>query len=76
VECLAREGERKLALGRWQRLLLAASPLGLFSEEYDPGRRLPLGNFPQAFTHIGVLRAAVALGATETPTFLEPPYLS
>lgn len=75
VECLARLGQRRRALSHWRRLLLAASPLGLFPEEYDPERRRPLGNFPQAFTHIGVLRAAVALGATETPSFLEPPTL-
>jgi alpha,alpha-trehalase len=75
VECLARMGQRPRAFSRWRRLLFAASPLGLYPEEYDPVRRLPLGNFPQAFTHIGVLRAAVALGATETPSFLEPPFV-
>jgi len=72
VECLARIGRRREATARWRRLLLAASPLGLFPEEYDPRHRRPLGNFPQAFTHIGVLRAAVALGDSETPSFLEP----
>jgi alpha,alpha-trehalase len=75
VECLARLGQRARAISRWRRLLSAASPLGLYSEEFDPAGYRPLGNFPQAFTHIGVLRAAVALGATETPTFLEPPML-
>ncbi len=73
VECLARMGQRRRAFAHWRRLLLAASPLGLYSEEYDPVRRQPLGNYPQAFTHIGVLRAAVALGATELPSFLVPP---
>jgi GH15 family glucan-1,4-alpha-glucosidase len=72
VECLARIGERRQAVAHFRRLLLAASPLGLFPEEYDPLRQRPLGNFPQAFTHIGVLRAAVALGAMEMPTFLVP----
>jgi GH15 family glucan-1,4-alpha-glucosidase len=64
VECLAQVGERELALQNFEGLLRAASPLGLFSEEYDPERSLPLGNYPQAFTHIGVLRAALALGRT------------
>jgi GH15 family glucan-1,4-alpha-glucosidase len=73
VECLARMGARRRAAANFRRLLLAASPLGLFPEEFDPGRRRPLGNFPQAFTHIGVLRAAVALGAAEMPSFLAPP---
>jgi GH15 family glucan-1,4-alpha-glucosidase len=72
VECLARMGERRQAVAHFRRLLLAASPLGLFPEEYDPVRQRPLGNFPQAFTHIGALRAAVALGAMEMPTFLVP----
>jgi alpha,alpha-trehalase len=73
VECLARMGQRRRAFAHWRRLLLVASPLGLYPEEYDPVRRQPLGNFPQAFTHIGVLRAAVALGATQLPAFLIPP---
>jgi len=75
VECLARMGRRREAFARWKQLLKAASPLGLFPEEYDPVEHGPLGNFPQAFSHIGVLRAAVALGSTEMPTFLEPPVL-
>jgi GH15 family glucan-1,4-alpha-glucosidase len=64
VECLARSGQRAAALARWRPLLEVASPLGLFAEEYDPVARRPLGNYPQAFTHIGVLRAALALGFT------------
>ncbi len=72
VECLARLGERRLAMAHFRKLLLVASPLGLYPEEYDPVRRRPLGNFPQALTHIGVLRAAVALGAMEMPSFVAP----
>jgi GH15 family glucan-1,4-alpha-glucosidase len=65
VECLARSGQREKALAHWQRLLEAASPLGLFAEEFDPVGRRPLGNYPQAFTHIGLLRAALALGFSQ-----------
>jgi GH15 family glucan-1,4-alpha-glucosidase len=50
------------ALGHWRALLDSAGPLLLFSEEFDPTANQPLGNYPQAFTHIGVLRAALALG--------------
>ncbi len=75
VECLARLGQRRQALAHWRRLLLAASPLGLFPEEYDAERGRPLGNFPQAFTHIGVLRAAIALGASEMPDLLLPTFV-
>ena len=62
VEALAKGGQRERALAHWRGLLDVASPLLLFSEECDPVSRAPLGNFPQAFTHIGVLRAAFALG--------------
>ncbi|MCI4363690.1 MAG: glycoside hydrolase family 15 protein [Thermoplasmata archaeon] len=66
VECLARSGERARAVRNFRELLKVAGPLRLFSEEYDPSARVPLGNYPQAFTHIGVLRAAMAIGAQRT----------
>jgi GH15 family glucan-1,4-alpha-glucosidase len=62
VESLARAGQMDRALDIWRSLLEAAGPLLLFSEELDPVSKEPLGNYPQAFTHIGVLRAAFALG--------------
>ncbi len=62
VESLAKSGQTQRALENWRALLDAAGPLLLFSEEFDPASNQPLGNYPQAFTHIGVLRAAFALG--------------
>jgi GH15 family glucan-1,4-alpha-glucosidase len=62
VEALAKSGHRDRALERWRSLLEVGSPLLLFSEEHDPATNEPLGNYPQAFTHIGVLRGALALG--------------
>ena len=62
VESLAKCGQMDRALDHWRALLDVASPLLLFSEEFDPGAGRPLGNYPQAFTHIGVLRAALSLG--------------
>jgi GH15 family glucan-1,4-alpha-glucosidase len=38
-----------------------ANHLGLFSEEYDVNWREALGNFPQAFTHIGYINSVIAL---------------
>ncbi len=77
VECLARSGRREEAAERFEGLLASASPHGLFSEMYDPRRRLPLGNYPQALSHIGLLRAALALGladlAQTTDAALESP---
>ncbi len=37
------------------------SPLGLFAEEIDPTSGEQLGNFPQAFSHIGVINVVVSL---------------
>ncbi len=34
------------------------SPLGLLAEEYHPGLHRQLGNFPQAFSHIGLINTA------------------
>ncbi len=62
VECLAKGGQIARARQHWQALLESGGPLLLFSEEHDPGSGLALGNYPQAFTHIGLLRAALALG--------------
>jgi GH15 family glucan-1,4-alpha-glucosidase len=62
VESLARSGQMDRARENWRILLDTAGPLLLFSEEFDPESNLPLGNYPQAFTHIGVLRAAFSLG--------------
>jgi GH15 family glucan-1,4-alpha-glucosidase len=66
VESLARSGQMDRALEHWRSLLEVAGPLLLFSEQYDPVANQPLGNYPQAFTHIGVLRAAFALGLMST----------
>ena len=62
VEALAKCGEMDRALAHWRSLLDAAGPLLLFPEEFDPVTGTALGNYPQAFAHIGVLRAALALG--------------
>jgi hypothetical protein len=43
------------------RTMGAANHLGLFSEEYDIRWRECLGNFPQAFTHIGFINSIIAL---------------
>jgi GH15 family glucan-1,4-alpha-glucosidase len=44
-----------------ERLLRIASPLGLYAEEYDASTGRHLGNFPQAFSHLALVTAAVRL---------------
>jgi GH15 family glucan-1,4-alpha-glucosidase len=46
----------------FEELCDLANPLGLLSEEIDPGDRSFLGNFPQAFSHVGLISSGVALG--------------
>ena len=58
---LCRMGEIQEAQRHFERLLTYASPLGLYSEEVDPATGALLGNYPQAFTHIGLINSAVTL---------------
>ena len=46
----------------FNRLLGHANPLGLFSEDIDPSTGRLLGNFPQAYTHVGLIHAAITIG--------------
>jgi GH15 family glucan-1,4-alpha-glucosidase len=61
VECLAMMGETERAREIFERLLGCANDVGLLSEEIDPATGELLGNFPQAFTHIGLVNAAWAI---------------
>jgi GH15 family glucan-1,4-alpha-glucosidase len=61
VECMARSGQVEAAEEAFAQLLTHANDLGLFAEEIDPDTGAALGNFPQAFTHVGLINAALAL---------------
>ncbi len=60
VECLARAGDVKLARFYFEKTLSYANHLGLFAEEVGTDGE-QLGNFPQAFTHLGLISAAYYL---------------
>lgn len=62
VEALAMMGEVENAITLFNRLLGHANPLGLFSEDIDPHTGRLLGNFPQAYTHVGLIHAAITIG--------------
>jgi GH15 family glucan-1,4-alpha-glucosidase len=61
VECRAKGGDVDEATAAFARLLACANDLGLFGEEIDPETGAALGNFPQAFTHVGLINAALTL---------------
>ncbi|NHQ60806.1 DUF547 domain-containing protein [Chlorobium sp. BLA1] len=61
VESLALSGKSDEARELLQRTLTASNHLGLFSEEFDTKKLEMLGNFPQAFSHIGYINAVSAI---------------
>jgi len=60
VECLARAGRVDEAHFEFEKLLSYANPLGLYAEEFD-ARGYPLGNTPQALSHLALISAAFFL---------------
>lgn len=61
VEALVAAGRREEARELMEQCVGLASPLGLYSEEMEPGNHAMRGNFPQALTHLALINAAVAL---------------
>jgi GH15 family glucan-1,4-alpha-glucosidase len=62
AEFLARGGGTLAEAEQWFDALLGyANDLGLFAEEIDPATGDALGNTPQAFTHVGLVSAALAI---------------
>jgi len=61
-ECLALAGDLDGATRWFDRATAAANDVGLLSEEVDPKSGQALGNFPQAFSHVGLINAAWRLG--------------
>lgn len=61
VEALARLGHTEEAQGAFEQLLKYANPVGLLSEDVDPVSGRLLGNFPQTYSHVGLINAAFAI---------------
>jgi GH15 family glucan-1,4-alpha-glucosidase len=55
---LALLGRMDEARAQFERLLALQNDVGLLSEEYDPAARRLVGNFPQAFSHVGLVNTA------------------
>ena len=64
---LALQGRHDEARAMFERLLALRNDVGLLSEEYDPRRHRMLGNFPQAFSHVGLINTACNLSGPGGP---------
>lgn len=74
AEALACAGRTAEAVAAFEALLACANPLGLLSEDaaFDDGGQW--GNFPQTYSHVGVINAAFRIAAAlDRPRFLPPP---
>jgi GH15 family glucan-1,4-alpha-glucosidase len=61
------QGRHEEAARLYERCLGLCNDLGLISEEYDPKAGRLVGNFPQAFTHVGLVNTAFNLSRQEGP---------
>jgi GH15 family glucan-1,4-alpha-glucosidase len=67
VDNLAMLGRRDEACELFEALLALRNDVGLLAEEYDPVDRRQLGNFPQAFSHVGLINSAHNLSVMHGP---------
>ena len=65
ADCFHLIGRKKDARLLFERLLDLRNDVGLLAEEYDPVNRRQLGNFPQAFSHVGLVNTAQILSEEE-----------
>jgi GH15 family glucan-1,4-alpha-glucosidase len=72
VDALLMQGRDDDARVLFERLLSVSNDLGLLSEEYDPAEKRQLGNFPQAFTHVGLVNCAYNLSHHDGPINQRP----
>ncbi|MFF2654769.1 glycoside hydrolase family 15 protein [Streptomyces sp. NPDC058045] len=68
VDALHLAGRTKEARHLFDRLVALRNDVGLLAEEYDPVSGRQLGNFPQAFSHIGLVNSAFTLFGTAGAT--------
>lgn len=65
-------GRRDDAEQVFENLLAIRNDVGLLAEEYDPTARRQLGNFPQAFSHLGLINTARNLTEVDRPATVRP----
>ncbi|HKT01681.1 MAG TPA: trehalose-phosphatase [Rugosimonospora sp.] len=64
IEAYLRTGRRADAEELFEQMLDCAGPTGLLPEQYDPEAERGLGNHPQAYSHLGLIRCALLLDGT------------
>jgi GH15 family glucan-1,4-alpha-glucosidase len=67
ADCLKLLGRDADAREVFERVLAVRNDVGLLSEAFDPGVRRLVGNFPQAFSHVGLINTARNLEAQDGP---------
>ena len=72
AHCQALAGELEQARATFERAASYVNDVGLLSEEVDVHTGELLGNFPQAFSHIGLVNAAWAIAEAEVRAFGQP----
>jgi len=65
ADALHGTGDEDLAGALFEKLLGLRNDVGLLSEEWDPVAGRQLGNFPQAFSHIGLVNTALTLSGRQ-----------
>jgi alpha,alpha-trehalase len=65
AQALAMSGQLERARAVFERAITAVNDVGLLAEEIDPTTGEMLGNFPQAFSHVGLVNAAWAIYEAE-----------
>jgi GH15 family glucan-1,4-alpha-glucosidase len=71
IESLVHLGFVDEAQELFESVLKAQNHVGLISEGFDVARRIQRGNFPQTYSHVGLINCAFALDrATQKPFFL------
>ncbi len=68
AHAFALAGEIERARTTFEQALAYVNDVGLLAEEVDPETGELLGNFPQAFSHIGLVNAAWAISQAESPS--------
>lgn len=73
IRALYKIGEKEEARRLFEQLISYSNPLGLMSEDLDFESKRPLGNFPQAYSHLATINTAILLSSEKPASkFIRP----